>query len=68
MEFRWNDWNIEHLAKHGVDLDEAELVVSQARSPYPVARPMTSISSGAPEGQIGCYRLFSSWMMTGQSS
>ena len=38
MEFRWNDWNIEHVAKHGVEPDEAELVVTQARAPYPVAR------------------------------
>lgn len=38
MEFRWNDWNIEHLAKHGVDPDEAEQVIAQARSPYPMGR------------------------------
>ena len=38
VEFRWNDWNIEHVAKHGVEPDEAELVVIQARAPYPVAR------------------------------
>lgn len=38
MEFRWNDWNIEHLAKHGVDPDEAEHVLTQARAPYPMSR------------------------------
>lgn len=38
MEFRWNDWNIEHLAKHGVDPDEAEQVITQARAPYPMSR------------------------------
>jgi hypothetical protein len=26
MEFRWNDWNIEHIAGHGVSPDEAETV------------------------------------------
>ena len=39
MEFRWNDWNIEHIAKHGIDQEEAENVVSQARPPYPLGRP-----------------------------
>lgn len=38
MEFRWNDWNIEHVAKHGIDTDEAEQVVAQARAPYPLSR------------------------------
>jgi hypothetical protein len=33
--FRWNQWNIEHLAGHGVDPDEAEEVVRAARRPYP---------------------------------
>lgn len=27
MEFRWNDWNIEHIGKHGVQPDEAELLI-----------------------------------------
>ena len=35
MAFRWNQWNIEHLAEHGVNPDEAEDVVSEARRPYP---------------------------------
>lgn len=35
MEFRWNDWNIDHIAEHGVSPDEAELVVSEARRPFP---------------------------------
>ena len=33
--FRWNFWNLEHIAKHGVEPDEAEEVVHCARSPYP---------------------------------
>lgn len=33
--FRWIDWNIDHLAKHGVDSDEAEMVVENALPPYP---------------------------------
>ena len=35
MEFRWNNWNRDHLAEHGVDWDEAEMVVRQARPPFP---------------------------------
>lgn len=27
MEFRWIDWNVDHIARHGVTPDEAEWVV-----------------------------------------
>jgi uncharacterized protein len=36
MDFRWNDWNLDHIARHGVDPDEAELVICLAERPYPV--------------------------------
>lgn len=35
MDFRWNEWNIEHLAIHGVDPEEAEGVVASASGPFP---------------------------------
>ena len=35
MQFRWIDWNREHVTEHGVDPDEAEMVVRNARSPFP---------------------------------
>ena len=35
MDFRWLEWNVEHLARHGVDLEEAEGVVRAASNPYP---------------------------------
>ncbi len=35
MDFRWNDWNVEHIAGHGVDPDEAEAVVRNAVRPFP---------------------------------
>ena len=35
MEFRWNPWNEDHIAEHGVSPEEAELVVRTARRPYP---------------------------------
>lgn len=34
-EFRWNEWNIDHVGKHGVAPGEAEHVVNHVRSPYP---------------------------------
>jgi uncharacterized DUF497 family protein len=36
--FRWNAWNIEHIAEHGVTPEEAEWVVEHARRPYPELR------------------------------
>jgi uncharacterized DUF497 family protein len=37
-EFRWNAWNIEHVARHAVTTDEAESVVNHAGPPYPTYR------------------------------
>ena len=31
MQFRWIDWNIEHVAEHGVSEEEAEMVVRSAK-------------------------------------
>lgn len=38
MLFRWNDWNVEHIAEHGVSPEEAEQVVEHARNPFPELR------------------------------
>jgi uncharacterized DUF497 family protein len=35
MDFRWNDWNVEHVAVHGVSREETETVIRAARSPFP---------------------------------
>lgn len=35
MEFKWNQWNVEHLWKHGVYPAEAEAIVRAARTPFP---------------------------------
>jgi uncharacterized DUF497 family protein len=37
--FRWNDWNFEHVGKHGVDPEDAEHVAETARQPFPLWRP-----------------------------
>lgn len=33
--FRWNNWNHDHIAAHGVDPQDAQFVVCNARRPYP---------------------------------
>jgi uncharacterized DUF497 family protein len=38
MEFRWNDWNLDHATRHGVNPGEAEAVVRGATAPYPEHR------------------------------
>jgi uncharacterized protein len=35
MRFRWIDWNRDHIAEHSVDPEEAEMVVRQAKPPFP---------------------------------
>jgi uncharacterized DUF497 family protein len=34
-EYRWIEWNLAHIAEHGVIPEEAEHVVDGARRPYP---------------------------------
>ena len=34
-DFRWNEWNVEHIARHGVSREEAEYVVDHAARPFP---------------------------------
>ena len=38
MQFRWNEWNLDHVAEHGVSPEEAEWVVKHAGPPYPERR------------------------------
>jgi uncharacterized DUF497 family protein len=38
MQFRWNEWNVEHLARYGVEPSEAEEVVLAAKRPFPLRR------------------------------
>ncbi|MCY2955321.1 MAG: hypothetical protein NTU53_25620 [Planctomycetota bacterium] len=35
MIFDWKQWNIDHLAKHGVAAAEAQYVMQHSRPPYP---------------------------------
>jgi len=38
MEFRWNEWNLEHVAQHGVSPEEVEKAILTAGPPFPLAR------------------------------
>jgi len=33
--FRWNEWNEDHIASHGIWAGEAEYVINNAFRPYP---------------------------------
>ena len=35
MDFRWTEWNVEHLARHGVDPEAAEEAIRGAGRRYP---------------------------------
>lgn len=35
MEFRWNEWNVNHIGEHGVKPEQAEYVVRRPRAPFP---------------------------------
>jgi uncharacterized DUF497 family protein len=35
MQFRWIDWNRDHVAEHGVGWEEAEMVIRLAERPFP---------------------------------
>ena len=39
MEFRWNDWNLDHATRHGVSTEESEWVAENARRPWPELLP-----------------------------
>ncbi|NCO33939.1 MAG: hypothetical protein AUJ92_08235 [Armatimonadetes bacterium CG2_30_59_28] len=34
MNFRWNQWNTQHIAEHGVEPEDAEAAVLDASAPY----------------------------------
>jgi uncharacterized DUF497 family protein len=35
MQFRWIEWNLDHISEHGVDREEAEIVIEGAKKPFP---------------------------------
>jgi uncharacterized DUF497 family protein len=35
LDFRWNTWNVQHIAEHGILVSEAEYVADRAGRSYP---------------------------------
>ena len=52
--FRWNDWNIAHIAEHGIFPDEAEIAIETAVRPWP-ARAGTGRYRVLGKGRDGKY-------------
>jgi len=54
-EFRWNYWNVDHIAKHGIEPWEAEHLVRNAKPPYPRHHKKgTWLAKGRlPDGRAG---------------
>ena len=52
--FRWNQWNVDHIAEHGITPEEAEYVVEHARPPYPerTADNKRRVRGPAPDGRF----------------
>jgi len=46
MDFRWNDWNEEHIARHGVAADEAEMVARRSKPRYRVDGKYRAVGRG----------------------
>jgi hypothetical protein len=38
VDFRWIQWNTDHIAEHGISPQEAEYAVTHAKRPYPRRR------------------------------
>ena len=38
MDFRWNDWNLDHARQHGVSIEEIENLIEAAQRPFPEYR------------------------------
>ncbi|HEY2510315.1 MAG TPA: hypothetical protein VGO79_00565 [Thermoanaerobaculia bacterium] len=36
MIFKWNAWNEDHIASYGVEPEEAQAAVLNARAPFPL--------------------------------
>ena len=54
MEFRWNDWNVDHATQHGVSVEEIETLIEAARPPYPedVGRGKWMVVGQSPGGRF----------------
>jgi uncharacterized DUF497 family protein len=54
VDFRWNEWNTEHLARHGIEPEVAEHLVEGAVGPYPrrIDEDKVLVWGPGPEGEL----------------
>jgi uncharacterized DUF497 family protein len=54
VDFRWNAWNTEHVAAHGIGAEAAEHVVEEAKAPFPrrIGEDKLLVWGPAPAGEL----------------
>jgi hypothetical protein len=65
MEFRWNDWNLDHATQHGVVVEEIESLINGAMPPFPEYRGdgrWLVQGRGSAGRRDGSFRLYT-WLM-----
>jgi uncharacterized protein len=52
--FRWNDWNVDHIGRHGLSPRAAEFVLESAVAPYPeyIGDGKWLVRGQAPDGRF----------------
>ncbi len=52
-DFRWNDWNIDHIAEHNVTVDEAEYLMEHPAPGYPeyIGNGRYRVRGQSPQGR-----------------
>jgi len=56
VEFRWNEWNAEHVGQHGIEPEAAEHVVEEATAPYPRRIGEEKLLAWGPDSAGTCCR------------
>jgi uncharacterized DUF497 family protein len=54
VDFRWNQWNIEHIGGHRIRPEAVEHAVEEARSPFPrsIGGDKLLVWGPDPEGEL----------------
>jgi hypothetical protein len=56
LVFAWDDWNLEHVARHGVTADAAEYVISHLQSPWPQQKRDDKLLVWGGTTRGGCFK------------
>jgi uncharacterized DUF497 family protein len=68
MDFRWNNWNAEHVDEHGVTIQEAEFVSKMPEKVFRVRKATANIVYGDRPRRESIFKRYSSSTRTGRSS